>query len=136
MNKLRLFGIINMTAVVVLELLPYGAVCIFMPDPSLKMRETYSYFNPVPFGYANFGPLITALLSCVLLVMWIYGAVFESEIYHFRGLAVITAMALFASLSPLFIDGLRYYSIVGAFISLLLLCALVLSIIGVRFFSK
>ena len=136
MNKVRIFGIIDMAVVIVLELLPYGSVCIFMNGYGDSLRETYSYFNPLPIGYANWGPLITALLSCLLLVIWIYGAVFASEIYHFKGLFIITAIALLASASPLFLFGIGNFSLVGAAISLLLICALVLSALGIKLYSK
>ena len=52
---------------VILEILPYGAVCVFS-DGVTEYTETYSYFDLRPFGYANFSPLVTAVLSCVILV--------------------------------------------------------------------
>ena len=56
---------------VILEILPYGAVCVFMDDGGIEIRRTFSYFSLVPYGYANFSPLITAVLSCVILVLCI-----------------------------------------------------------------
>ena len=47
---------------IVLELLPFGAVCIFATSPTERVKETFSYFSLTPFGYANFAPLITATL--------------------------------------------------------------------------
>lgn len=51
-----------------LESLPYGAVLIFKDFPDGTIRTTYSYFSPTPWGYANFPPGITALLTCILLM--------------------------------------------------------------------
>ncbi len=48
---------------IVLELLPFGAVCIFATSPTERVKETFSYFSLTPFGYANFAPLITATLT-------------------------------------------------------------------------
>jgi len=42
---------------IVLELLPFGAVCIFATSPTERVKETFSYFSLTPFGYANFAPL-------------------------------------------------------------------------------
>ena len=50
---------------IVLELLPFGAVCIFATSPTERVKETFSYFSLTPFGYANFAPLITAILTVV-----------------------------------------------------------------------
>ena len=57
-----------------LESLPYGAVLIFKDFPDRTIRTTYSYFSPTPWGYANFPPGITALLTCVLLMAAILAA--------------------------------------------------------------
>lgn len=53
---------------IVLEALPYGAVLNFA-DESQTYRETFSYFSLTPYGYANFGPLIAAVLTCVALLL-------------------------------------------------------------------
>lgn len=54
---------------IVLEALPLGAVCTFAPSPTERVRETFSYFSLIPFGYANFAPLITAILTVVILLL-------------------------------------------------------------------
>ena len=35
---------------IVLELLPFGAVCIFATSPTERVKETFSYFSLTPFG--------------------------------------------------------------------------------------
>ena len=85
-DRMRIAGIICTAVTVVLELLPWGAVCVFAGAPGSpegRVRETYSYFDPLPFGYANLGPLMTAVLSCVLLGLWLVGAVFEARRGYF-----------------------------------------------------
>ena len=47
----------------ILEILPYGAVCNFANPDGEPWRYTYSYFDLTPFGYANFAPFIVALLT-------------------------------------------------------------------------
>ena len=66
--KKSLFLILPLVALI-LELLPYGVVLNFANPDGEPWRRTYSYFSMMPFGYANFGPLITAILTCVLLVL-------------------------------------------------------------------
>ena len=51
------------------QALPMGAVCTFAISPTERVRETFSYFSLIPFGYANFAPLITAILTVVVLLL-------------------------------------------------------------------
>lgn len=112
-------GIILSAVAVALELLPWGAVCVFAGVPGSDesyVRVSYSYFDPLPFGYANFAPLITAVASVVILVMWMLGIVFEARKGYFRAVLAISLFAFLTSLAPLLL-GFRYCSIVGALIS-------------------
>lgn len=103
---------------IVLEALPFGAVCRFARPEGEPWRKTFSYFDPVPFGYANFGPLITAGLSCILLVGLLF-SVWKRKPYS--GATVLLAFAAFlASLGPLLL-GVEFFSVTGALISLALL---------------
>jgi hypothetical protein len=138
MNKLKFAAIIDMTVVIILELLPFGAVCNFAVSPEAGggyIREMYSYFNLLPLGYANFGPFITAVLSCLLITLWIYGFVFESKGRYFTGMSVISAAAFISSLLPVLL-GLHFCSVVGVMISALLLVSFFLSVKGFKVFDK
>mgnify|MGYP006903536268 FL=1 len=53
----------------IFELLPNGVVLRFMNPEGEPWVRTYSYFSLVPYGYANFGPLIAAALTCVLIIL-------------------------------------------------------------------
>ena len=53
----------------ILEILPYGAVLHFGNPEGEPWRKTFSYFDPTPFGYANFAPLLTAVITCVVFVL-------------------------------------------------------------------
>ena len=65
--KKRFLYLLLPIATLILEILPYGAVCVFAPSPTETVRETFSYFDPLPFGYANFAPLLTAITTCAVL---------------------------------------------------------------------
>ena len=59
-------------ATVILELLPYGAVLNFAQPPESAVESLtyfYSYFDPTPYGYANFGPFLTAILTVAILIL-------------------------------------------------------------------
>ncbi|MBO5939310.1 MAG: hypothetical protein J6Q82_07440 [Clostridia bacterium] len=114
-------GIALLTAMLalVLELLPYGAVCNFANPEGEPWRRTYSYFDPTPFGYANFGPLLTALLTCVLLLLLLVSVLTKKPMKTpIRSVSVISTLL---SLAPLLL-GVSFFSIVGALISFALLC--------------
>lgn len=65
----RILLVIFPLAALILELLPNGVVLNFANPEGEPWRHTYSYFSLTPFGYANFGPFLTAILTCVLLAL-------------------------------------------------------------------
>lgn len=112
----------------ILELLPYGAVLNFAhpaTDGTIgRFRKTFSYFSLTPFGYANFAPLLTAILTCaILLILLLFCATGKRRTAVVAKGFLIAAVLL--SLFPLLL-GVSYYSPVGALISLTLLAELVL----------
>lgn len=113
-----LFPIITL----ILEVLPYGAVCVFAPSPTERVKETFSYFDLTPFGYANFAPFFTAIITCLifvmLLVFWIKGNV-RTAIKAKNILYVAVAI----SLGPL-VFGITYFSLVAGLITLSLVAEL------------
>ncbi len=114
MKGRKLWFILLPVAAVLLELLPYGAVLNFgvqAEDGSIEtVRRTYSYFSLTPFGYALFGPLLTAILSCLLLavgMLYLWAGKGKSTL---KGLSIV---AVLASLSPL-LYGVNYFRALGA----------------------
>ena len=118
--KKRLLYLILPVVTLILEILPYGAVCNFArpaTDGSIgHFRELYSYFDPLPFGYANFAPLMTAALTCILLLLILIYCLTGKKTW-----AVAAKNLLFVtyiiSLGPLTL-GLHFYSVVGALITI------------------
>ena len=121
MKQRKIILVLLTLATIILELFPCGAVLNFgrgLEEGGGLIKETYSYFSLLPVGYANFGPFITALLSCLLFVIALL------FLFANKGIKVIKVIAIIAcltSLSPL-LFGFSYFSIVGVIISLLL-CA-------------
>lgn len=112
---------------VILEILPYGAVCVFS-DGVTEYRETYSYFDLRPFGYANFSPLITAVLSCVILVLCIILCFRKSKKLN-KALATLSGLAAVISFVPFLMGlGFRFYGVCAAAITSLLAVIFILSL--------
>ena len=123
MKKRFLYLLLPITTLI-LEILPFGAVCNFADGPNNTIRKTFSYFDLVPFGYANFAPLLTAIMTCLIFVLIL--------IYCIKGnvrIAIkaknILFVAIVLSLGPL-VFGIRYFSLVGALITLSLVAELLL----------
>lgn len=96
-----------------LEMLPYGAVLIFASAPTDSVRKTFSYFSLIPFGYANFAPLLTAILTCVILVLAIISIKREK---FCKMVFLVSVIATIISLLPL-AYGIKCYSVVGGAIT-------------------
>lgn len=128
--KKRFLYLLLPIVTLVLEILPYGAVCIFASSPTERIRQTFSYFDPLPFGYANFAPLLTAIITCVimilLIVFWIKGSIPTATAAK-RVLYVAIALSL-GSL----VLGVAYFSLVAGLITLSLIAELLLLQFSIR----
>jgi len=126
--KKRLTYLIIPLITLILEILPYGAVCNFArpaTDGSIgHFREHYSYFDLTPFGYANFAPLITALFTCIALILLLIYC-FTGRIGAAKAAKTILCIAAVISFGPLML-GFRFYSVVGGLISLSLIAGFVI----------
>ena len=115
--KKALFSILSL-ATLILELLPNGVVLRFANPEGKPWVRTYNYFSLTPFGYANFGPFITAILTCALVVLVL--------IYLFKpskglntAILNVAGFATVASLLPLMF-GFDYITVIGVIITVLL----------------
>lgn len=122
MKTKKLYYLILPVVTLILETLPYGAVCNFALDGGEVRRKTYSYFSLIPYGYANFTPFLTALLTCAVLLMLL--------VYCFTGkkskaVRIVLCAAVVLSLCPLVL-GLNCFSVVGLMITVTLIAELLL----------
>lgn len=127
MKSRKYICLIVIIAVVILELLPYGAVLNFgrPPEEGGVWRETFSYFSLTPFGYANFAPLITAVLSVVILLHIIVALICKTK-NLWKGIRTECAIASVVSLMPV-AYGFESYSGIGFAITILLVILFFLS---------
>ena len=121
--KKKIIMLCTTLVALILEILPYGAVCNFANPEGEPWVRKYSYFDLTPFGYANVGPFVTAILTWVLFMLLV--------IYAIKGNSKVLAvakifawLAIVASFAPMFL-GTQFYSLLGGFISLSLLTVLV-----------
>ena len=113
--KKRWMHLLLPVAALVLELLPYGAVCNFANPEGEPWRRTYSYFDLTPFGYANFAPFLTAVFTCVAIALLLVYLFVGTRLW--AGIAKKFLAVTFAlSLCPLVL-GTEYYSVVGLLIT-------------------
>ena len=121
---MKKIGLVVLPAItIVLESLPLGAVCIFATSPTERVKETFSYFSLTPFGYANFAPLITAILTVAIFLLSLFALKKSGAL---KALFVLSIIAAVISLLPL-VYGLNYYTLVGALITVTLVIESVLA---------
>ena len=120
MKKLKIFLLVSIIVSIILEALPYGAVCNFA-TPEKTIRTLFSYFDLTPFGYANFGPFLTACLTCVLLLLSVLMIISDKPVIN-KVATIIT------SFMPLMF-GVSYYSVIGGIISALMIIQFVIIMI-------
>ncbi len=107
-----------------LEILPYGAVCIFKDDADSVLRKTFSYFSLIPYGYANFAPFITAVLTCIEVVLLVLYCV-TGKLNFAKKAKLVLVAAIIISFAPLML-GFEYFSAVGLLISISLVAEMLL----------
>lgn len=116
--------VISLAGVLVLEILPYGAVLVFgrpAADGTIgRFQETYSYFSLMPVGYGMFLPFLTGILTVVLLGLGILHLLRPRKKLG-DGLFIVNAVALVFSVLPWVFFGAEFLSAVGVAITAALL---------------
>ena len=102
----------------ILEVLPYGAVLNFANPDSEPIRKTFSYFSLVPFGYANFSPFITAIITVFAFLSIVVYLITKKDVV-LKGTKGLLAVGTALSLCPLMF-GFDSFTPVAALISVTL----------------
>lgn len=129
MKRKKILFSLFILATFILELIPNGAVLNFANPEGESWRRTYSYFSMTPFGYANFGPLFTAILTCVLIIL-VCVSWFKFSKRLNRIIMIISGITVVTSLLPLMF-GTEYITVIGIIIT-----ALLASIFAVSFIKE
>ncbi len=110
--------LISYVLALILEILPYGAALNFANPEGEPRYNTYSYFDLTPFGNANFGPLLTAILTCVLLLITVI-LFFKEAQGLMKAARILGTVSVVTSLMP-FMFGSTYITAIGVAITVLL----------------
>ena len=125
----RIFCVI----LIVLEAIPQSAVLYFASEEG-RVKQEFSCFDLTPFGYANFGPFITAMLTVVLFILLTVMLFKDTKLLRSIS-AYVSATALLTSVSPI-LYGIEYMTGISFCISLVLTCTCVLLFIASRYCEK
>jgi len=126
-------SLVVLAATLILEVLPYGAVLIFSSGPEKRIKETFSYFSLIPFGYANFFPFLTAILTVLVTVLSVVAIIKKLRAARLQNAAFIcTIIALICSITPFLMFGTAYMSVVGVAITILLLASVIFQALSNR----
>lgn len=102
----QLLAALAMLCAVVLQALPYSAVLVFK-GPDYYKRNLYSCFDLTPWGYANFAPGLSALLTVAVLIMLSVTLLGKKD--HLRnGIFVCMILAGLLMLVPALLFGAEY----------------------------
>ena len=105
-KKFYLCAVVFQSIAFVLELLPNGIAMAFAAGPDERVINTFSYFSLTPWGYADFTPLLTGILTVVVLILGIVALIrFEKSAKYRHASFVCNAIALLTAIARLFILG-------------------------------
>ena len=126
-RMLKILSLVLPALAVLLKALPISVRLVWMPGPNEQHVELRSSFDPLPFCYGDIGPLITAILSSLLLLLVLIRAWKGKPTGE--GAFWLCLWAAVFSLLPLLMFALSAYPIAAGAISLLLIAeAVVLGI--------
>lgn len=127
MKKVRIIYLVMSISALCAELFGKGAICVFAVSPEKTQTTLFSYFSLVPFGYANFGPFITAVLTAVIVLLSV--VLFTKKAHKItRCLKVLNIAAFTASLLPLIMLGAAYFNLVSYIITVILAAMAVMTV--------
>ncbi len=90
----------------ILEILPIGTVMVFAAGPDERITEIYSYFSLLPWGYANVTPMLTGILTIVIILLGVIAVFKFDKTSKVRNAAFICSVISFLfSIIPLFLFG-------------------------------
>lgn len=124
-------ALLCLVGAIVMMITPYGAMLRFAYDGGTNVK-LYSYFSLVPYGYANFSPFITAILSCASAVVSAFCLVKNSK-KLLNARSGLLGVSVVVSALP-FLCG--YGTVMGALIMLTVAAATVLSFIDLRLVKR
>ena len=116
-----------------LEILPIGSVMVFATSPTERTIEVYSYFSMLPVGYANFTPLLTGILTILIILLGVIALFkFDKATSIRKVMFVCSVVSLMLSIVPLFLFGTVGMTAASYVISCVILLSLCLQAVANR----
>ena len=116
-----------------LEALPIGVAMSFATGPYERTIEKYSYFSLLPLGYANVTPLLTGILTIVIILLGIIAFFkFDRAAKLKKAIFVCSIISLLFSIVPLFLFGAVGMTLVSYTVSGVLLLSICLQAVANR----
>lgn len=115
----------------VFEIIPYGVKLIFSDGPENDFKQyvyTYSYFHIMPLAYGNWGPMITGVLTAIIIILMLIWCIKKNDKWS-KAVIILTIIAFCTSLWIFGFTGA--YTWISLVISLLLLVSEAVTVIAV-----
>ncbi len=119
-----ILALLLLTAALVMQILPYGAVCRYGAEDGSTHVVTYSHFDLTPYGNGNVTPFFTGVATVLWLLLSVLARICKKEWQ--TGRTVLGYLAFLLSLAPV-ISGPAYMNPWGWGIAILLCTALFLT---------
>jgi transcriptional regulator with XRE-family HTH domain len=127
------FVLLCQLTVLVLEMLPDVVMLPFASGPNKWVTKTFSYFSLTPFGYAEYFPLLTGVLTITVIVFCIISLMKKKRAPKLQNAAFMCSIiAIVLSFLPLFKYGEKYMSVINYTISALILISIILQAVANR----
>ena len=105
----------------ILEALPYGVKMSFGTADGGTITRYTSYFDTLPFYYAMFSPLITAVLSCAIFLALLIYCIWGNRI-----LMIIAKVLLYVAVILSIWHCLFFITVLGVLVTLSMVIELVI----------
>ena len=107
-KKAQMVSMALLISTLILEALPYGVVMNFASSPEETIRVTTSYFNFLPFGYGNFFPFITAVLTIVSVIGGLISVLWGKDIPRLKNALYLCCISILACSGASFLFGITF----------------------------
>lgn len=133
MEKSKYAHFTTVLLAVVVMVLPYGGVLKFVTPheggATTTSFETYSYFDPMLLGNGNFAPILTAIVTCLLLglLVLLLLVMRENRVTQIL-MTALSALAFVLSVLPYMLYGIEFMNMASFLIVFLLACSTMMSV--------
>ncbi len=134
MKGMKIASLATTILLIALELLPFGIKMKWVDSGGMSSTSYHSYFESIPWGYGNVGPLICAILTVVTLSLILLSFFIEQSKPFYLVLCILPWLALVGSLSSIAFGAYTLFS--GIISAILIVLAELMQFIYSRTFDR